>query len=407
MSTPSELPAPTGAGAGEWPTALLQRLGERSERGLERHPLGTDLGITLVVAALGVGGLWSQRRLDPVQLGFAVALALPLLLRRLQPLTVLLGLTLIAGVQWLLADPQLADAALLVALYGVALRGSLIEVALAGTVMEIGAILASERWAPSDPAKIWIGLTGMVVAAAVLGISVRQRRALLASLHERAAQLELERDREGQIAAAAERNRIAREMHDVVAHNLSVMIALADGAGYALHGSAVAAGRAIATISATGREALREMRLLLGVLRDGEEAEPREPQPQIAGLQGIVDGVCAAGVPVELEVEGDPQAVSAGVQLAVFRVAQEALTNTLKHAARPTSAHVSLHCDSQRVELHVLDTGPRAVAANRGLGRGIAGMRERAHAYGGELHAGPRPEGGWRVHMRVRAREAQ
>ncbi len=126
-----------------------------------------------------------------------------------------------------------------------------------------------------------------------------------------------------------------------------------------------------------------------------------EPQPRIAELESIVEGVAAAGVPVELRVDGDPQALSAGVQLAVFRVAQEALTNTLKHAERPTSARVRLRCDRDSVELDVLDTGSRAAAATPG-GRGIRGMRERALAYGGELHAGPRPDGGWRVHMRVR-----
>lgn len=400
---------PTGRGArvaGEWPTALLQRLGERVERGLEDHPLATDLAIVLVVCALGLGGLWSQHRLTPTQALFTLALALPLLLRRRQPLAVLLGLALIAGVQWLLADPQLGDAALLVALYGVALRGSLLEVALAGAVMEVGAVLAAERWAPSDPGKIWIGLSGLVVASAVIGVSVRQRRALLASLHEKAARLELERDREGQLAASAERNRIAREMHDIVAHNLSVMISLADGASYAVGSSEPSAAGAIEKISATGRDALLEMRRLLGVLREEGEPQPRQPQPRIAELESIVEGVAAAGVPVELHVDGDPQALSEGVQLAVFRVAQEALTNTLKHAERPTSARVRLRCEGDSVELDVLDTGPRAAALKPG-GRGIRGMRERALAYGGELHAGPRPDGGWRVHMRVRpSREA-
>ncbi len=393
--------------AGEWPTALLQRVGERVERGLEGHPLATDLAIVLIVGALGLGGLWSQHRLTPTQALFTVALALPLLLRRRQPLAVLLGLALIAGVQWLIADPQLGDAALLVALYGVALRGSLLEVALAGAVMEVGAVLAAERWAPSDPGKIWIGLSGLVVAAAVLGVSVRQRRALVASLHEKAARLELERDREGRIAASAERNRIAREMHDIVAHNLSVMIALADGASYAVGSSAPSAERAIAKISATGRDALLEMRRLLGVLREDGDAQPLEPQPRIAELESIVEGVAAAGVPVELHVDGDPQALSAGVQLAVFRVAQEALTNTLKHTVRPTSACVRLRCDRDSVELDVLDTGPRAAAAKpararyprdartrarlrrRAAGRTRAGRRlARAHARAPEPRSG-------------------
>ena len=128
--------------------------------------------------------------------------------------------------------------------------------------------MAALRWSPSEPLKIWVGLTGLGTAAGVLGITIRQRRALLVSLHERAARLEVERDQEGRLAAAAERARIAREMHDIVAHNLSVIISLADGAGYAMASSPQRASEAIERVSATGRQALLEMRRLLGVLRE-------------------------------------------------------------------------------------------------------------------------------------------
>jgi signal transduction histidine kinase len=350
---------------------------------------------------VGIAGLWSQERLDSQQLAFTAALSLPLLLRRSQPMLVFLGLAVIAGVQWLIADPQLADAALLVALYGVALRGSLMEFAAAGAVLEAGAVIAAAKWAPSDPVKVWIGLSGLVMAAGVLGITVRQRRALLSSLHERAARLELERDQEGRLAAAAERNRIAREMHDIVSHNLSVMVALADGASYAAEASPQQAARATAQISATGRDALLEMRRLLGILRAGAGQRPLQPQPQLEELEKIVERVRAAGVPVDLEIEGDPRILPEGIQLAVFRVAQEALTNTLKHAARPTAVSLSVRCDLDRVEFEAIDTGPRSDAPARD-GRGLHGMRERALAYGGVLEAGPRADGGWRVHMQLR-----
>jgi signal transduction histidine kinase len=384
-----------------WPTAMIQAVAERVERELAQRPRAADLAIVVVVGALGVAGLWSQDRLGALQLVFSAALSLPLLLRRRQPLLLLLGLALIAALQWLIADPQLGDAALLVALYGVALRGSLLELALAGAIMEAGAVMAAIRWAPSDPAKIWIGLSGLVVAAGVLGISVRQRRALLASRHERAARLEYERDQEGRLAAAAERNRIAREMHDIVAHNLSVMIALADGANYAREGAPERAAEATDRIAATGREALLEMRRLLGVLRDGDDPELREPQPGLAELERVAERVSAAGVPVKLAIDGDPRSLADGVQLAVFRIAQEALTNTLKHALRPTEAFVDLRCAADRVQLDVTDTGARSVHAIS-EGRGLRGMRERAYAYGAELQAGPRAEGGWRVHMELR-----
>ncbi len=391
--------SPTGATA--WPTAMIQRGAERVERVLAKHPVVNDFGLAALIAALGILGLFSQERLDGWQIAFSVALSLPLLLRRRQTLLVFTGLAVIAAVQWLIADPQLADAALLIALYGVALRGNLLELAIAGSVMEIGAVMAAVKWAPSDPVKIWVGLSGLVAAAGVLGITIRQRRALLASLHERAARLESERDQEGRLAAAAERNRIAREMHDIVAHNLSVMIALADGASYAIETSPAQTAEATDQISATGRDALLEMRRLLGILREGQSSQPRYPQPRLAELARLAERVRAAGVPVALVIEGDPQTLPEGIQLAVFRVAQEALTNTLKHASRPTEACLTLRCDPAYVELDVTDTGPRSRRAS-GDGRGLRGMRERAHAYGGELHAGPRPDGGWRVYVRLR-----
>ena len=180
----------------------------------------------------------------------------------------------------------------------------------------------------------------------MLGVSIRQRRALLASLQERAARLEFERDQEGRLGAAAERARIAREMHDIVSHNLTVMI----GAGRRRHATRCnprPTGRRVGDasgVSATGRQALGEMRRLLGVLRDEPAAEPFEPQPGLDRLDELLARVEAAGIPVSIEIEGDPHELSGGVQLAVFRVAQEALTNTLKHAepARdrtPVAAH--------------------------------------------------------------------
>lgn len=384
-----------------WPTAMIQRATERVERLVAEHRLLSDLGLAAAIAVVAIVGLWSQRRLDGKQLAFSGALALTLLLRRGQPLLVFGGLAVIAGVQWLVADPQLGDAALLVALYGIALRGNVVELALAGVVLEAGAVMAATKWAPADPVKIWIGLSGLVMAAGVLGISIRQRRALLASLHERAARLESERDQEIRLAAAGERNRIAREMHDIVAHNLSVMIALSDGASYAIEDSPERAAQATEQISATGRDALLEMRRLLGILRDGQSSRLLEPQPRLAELERLVERVRAAGVPVELMIEGDPQSLPEGLQLTVFRVAQEALTNTLKHAARPTTARLNLRCHPEHVELEATDTGPPAVGPTKD-GRGLHGMRERALAYGGELHAGPRPEGGWRVHVHLR-----
>ncbi len=381
-------------------TWLTQRA-ERLTRLSAGHPFALDLAVCLATAALSLGGLATQHRLDPSTVIFCAALCAPLLLRRVTPFLCFGAIAFVALAQWLLAGPQLADAALLIALYRVALDGSLIEGALAAGTVELGAVMAAVRWSPSEPLKVWVGLSGLATAAGVLGVSIRQRRALVASLHERAARLEFERDQEGRLGAAAERARIAREMHDIVAHNLSVMIALADGAVYAMDASPDRALQAAQRVSATGRQALVEMRRLLGVLREESAVGPLEPQPSLGRLDELLARVDAAGIPVTMELEGDPRELADGVQLTVFRVAQEALTNTLKHAARPTRAHLALSCRPGAVELEVTDTGnERAVAAASG-GRGLLGMRERVATYGGKLEAGPRAHGGWRVHLRL------
>ncbi|HEX3803628.1 MAG TPA: ATP-binding protein [Solirubrobacteraceae bacterium] len=182
-------------------------------------------------------------------------------------------------------------------------------------------------------------------------------------------------------------------------------------------------------VSATGREALVEMRRLLGVLRDEPETGSYEPQPGLDRLDDLLARVEAAGVPVSIELSGNPQELSGGMQLTVFRVTQEALTNTLKHATRPTSAKLSLHCNADLVDLEIVDTGtleppndpdradlPLAATddeQSHGLeipsagGRGLRGMRERAAAYGGQLEAGPGADGGWRVHLTLTPERAQ
>jgi signal transduction histidine kinase len=377
-----------------WLTERAQRLARLNAS----HPLAVDLLICLTVAVVSVAGLSTQHRLSTLNVVFCIALCGVLLLRRVSPVLCFGVIAAIALAQWLLAAPQLADAAVLIALCWVALDGRLAAAALAAGVVEAGAVMAAVRWSPSEPVKVWVGLTGLATAAGVLGVSIRQRRELLASLQDKAARLEVERDQEGRLGAAVERARIAREMHDIVAHNLSVMIALADGAAYAMDASPERAAEATKRVAATGREALVEMRRLLGVLRDESSAQPLEPQPSLGRLDDLLARVNAAGIPVTMDLDGDPRELADGVQLTVFRVAQEALTNTLKHATRPTSAHIALCCRQGRVELEVTDTGQGRGAPTPG-GRGLRGMRERATSYGGKLEAGPGPGGGWRVHL--------
>jgi signal transduction histidine kinase len=387
---------------------LNQRV-ERVGRLAARHPLMVGAVLAAGTAAASVIGLAIQHRITPAMLAFCAAFSLPLLFGNRAPRFAYACVALVALLQWLISGPQLADVAVLVVLYWVCLECPAAAILAAVTVAEAGAIMLALRWETQE-FKYWFAVSGLAVAAAALGLMIRQRRALLISLQEKAARLERERDQQAELGAAAERARIAREMHDIVSHNLTVMIALADGARYALGSSPEQASAAIERVSSTGRQALVEMRRLLGVLRGEQASEPLEPQPTLERLDELIARVDAAGIPVTVDVDGNLQALAPGVQLAVFRVAQEALTNTLKHAARPTAARVRLSCRGGQVDLDITNTGDPADVATPAReplaasdGRGLRGMRERAHIYDGDLDVGPTDDGGWRVHLRLQA----
>jgi signal transduction histidine kinase len=369
----------------------------------DRHPVVVDVALVGLLLAIAVGSE-AARHGPPLSRILSLALIVPLLARRRAPVATFAVIALLALVQWLTVEPAWADVALLVALYTVAATRPRTAAIAAACVLEVGVFLAvSSHLSEGGAATAAFFLTGMVVAATVLGRSVQLRRAYTAALEDRAAQLEVERDQQGLIAAAAERARIAREMHDVVAHNLSVMIALADGAGFTAADDPARAADAMAQTAATGRSALTEMRGLLGVLRDDGEAE-RAPQPGIPELDTLVESVRTAGLPVALEISGPTGGLPAGVQLTVFRLVQEALTNTLKHAGAAARASVALRCDAAAtaVDLEVADTG-HATAPPAADGRGLAGMRERAALYAGTVAAGPGAGGeGWLVRVRLR-----
>jgi signal transduction histidine kinase len=192
-------------------------------------------------------------------------------------------------------------------------------------------------------------------------------------------------------------------MHDIVAHHLAVMVALSDGAAAASAGSSPQVVRAMRTVSATGRQALADTRRLLSGPEDDEPDGEREPLPDLSGLDALVARVRAAGLPVSYELRGAPEPLSAGVQLTVYRLVQEALTNTLKHGGAGASAVVRLLYLPGELRLDIEDDGAGAVAAQPGTaGRGLAGMRQRVQTFGGEVQAGPRSPAGWRVSAHLR-----
>ena len=220
---------------------------------------------------------------------------------------------------------------------------------------------------------------------------------LLEQLRDRAARLERERDQQGELAAAAERARIAREMHDIVAHHLTVMVALADGAAAQVSRTPSQAVKAMRSVSATGRQALSETRRLLGVLPSTGPA--LEPLPDLTSLSGLISRVRAAGLPVSYESSGEPSGLSSAMELTLFRVVQEALTNTLKHAG-PARATVRIAYSPDEVRLSIDDDGRGGPPS--GAGRGLAGMRERVAAFDGSVVCGPRAPHGWSVSATLR-----
>jgi len=230
----------------------------------------------------------------------------------------------------------------------------------------------------------------------VVGFALGQKFHEADAVRERAARLERDREEQALAAVAEERARIARELHDIVGHSVSVMTVQAAGVRSLLRPDQEREREALMIIEQTGREALAEMRRLVGVLRRPEEAPALAPQPSLEHVDRLVSQAREAGLPVELRVEGDPVQLSAGVDLTAYRLVQEGLTNAIKHA-RAQHAEVIVRYRDGNVELTVSDDGQGDGEGEKG-GNGLVGMRERVSVYGGELDAGPRPEGGFRLH---------
>ncbi|MEU2899336.1 sensor histidine kinase [Streptomyces sp. NPDC088106] len=383
---------------------------------LRRHPTWVDgfwavvlFGISLLsgVAAEDSRGTDLPVLTVPVMLLLSLVVAL----RRRMPERMLV-LALAVGVGQLIADVATvpADFALLVIVYTVAAVGARWYSRLALTAGLCAAPLAQWRW-PSEETGTAGNLALMVLQtvpfalAWVLGDSIRTRRAYFAQLEERAARLEKERAAQAKVAVAAERARIARELHDVVAHNVSVMVVQADGAAYVLDAAPDQAKKALETISSTGRQALAEMRRLLGVLRTGEHQEAGEyvPQPDVRQIEDLVGECRGSGLPVDFKVEGTPRPLPSGVELTAYRIVQEALTNARKHGGPGVGASVRLVYFDDGLGLLVEDDGKGAPhelyeeGGFDGQGHGLIGMRERVGMVGGTLDAGPRPGGGFRI----------
>ena len=360
----------------------------------------TDLALALL---LGVIVLQSASDADGLKqpawavIGLLELSVLPLVWRRSRPVAVLAA-TLAAAIlgDLLFVGFQIPGPA--IALYTVAAHcDRRVAVAAAGATALALVIPAIAGGGLSEPMFV-VAVYAVFAAAWALGDNLRTRRAYLVELEARTERLEREQEETARRAVSEEQARIARELHDVISHNVSVMVVQAAAGGDVFATRPDRAREALGSIESTGREALVELRRLLGVVRPGADEPGLEPQPGLARLPELIEHVSSAGLRVELAVAGAPRDLPAGVDLSAYRIVQEALTNTLKHA-RARCARVTIDYADERLELEILDDGAGG-AVNSG-GRGIIGMRERAALLGGELTAAMRPSGGFVVRATI------
>jgi signal transduction histidine kinase len=363
------------------------------------------------ILALGIIGLaevqaWTAGNLDLTQKTLSAvfsALFLPLLAwRRRWPLGLLGALVGATIANFWLPDAGQGEAFGILVLVGVYTAGAY----TGGRATFVATALAAALWilvTASDPDGIYLGglvFFGIVVwAPFVVGRLIRARRQRETLLEDRAVVLEREREERARAAVAEERTRIARELHDVVAHAISVIILQGRGGRRLLHDDPDEARRAFDTIERTASQALAEMRKLLGMLRADDELLALAPQPSLSGLDALAREVTNAGLPVELRIHGEPVELPAGVDLSAYRIVQEALTNALKHAG-PARANVSVRYGEGELEIEVVDDGS-AAGNGDGTGHGLLGIRERVNVYGGSFEAGHRTVGGYAVRARL------
>ncbi|MGY0055609.1 sensor histidine kinase [Streptomyces sp. LZ34] len=421
----ASLPPSPGLDAA-WGHPFLGRLlrGQRERQRLDRrHPWLLDTAVVLVVVCVSLpdllwgsgdapfGGRDSRDQLPSgVLFAFAAALVIPLRWRRRAPAVTFFVIALVSLAQWSLGIWLSAGISALIALYTLARHGSLRLLGWAGALAAAEAALAVSVLVPVEhPLLGLFFLLGTTTAAIAVGLTLRIRRMYLAALEDRARRLEIEHDQRVRLTAAAERSRVAREMHDIVGHNLSVMVGVADGAATLAANRNEQSAEALRILGDTGRQAMSELRRVLGVLREAQDdVRMLSPQPGVRDLDPLLARVRAAGLRVAYRTVGDLDSLSSGVQLTVYRIVQEALTNTLKHAGTGSAAEITVAADVGKVRIRVADNGvppaepvraePAPRTGSDDAGHGLVGIRQRAAMYGGSVTIGPRDTGhGWIV----------
>jgi len=363
-----------------------------------------DAVLALVLVATAQYEIWVRPLFDDGIPGprlpntvLLLLITVPLAWRRRAP-TVVFALVLTSvglqvGIDQSRSDqPPFQDwVALLVVFYSLGAHADRRRAIVAGTLVE----LVSGEAALEDTVPAWF----MLAAAYGVGFALRGQRIQSTLLARRAERLEQEREQRARLAVAEERVRIARELHDIIAHTISVMVVQAQAGQRVLEGEQASAREALGSIETTGRQALVEMRRLLGVLRHDDSELALAPRPSLAHLDVLTDRIREAGLPVDLQVEGVAKPLPLGVDLSAYRIVQEALTNALQHAG-PASARVVIRYRPEEVELEITDNG-RGIGNGHEGGHGLAGMRERAALVGGSVEAGSNGGRGYTVRARL------
>jgi signal transduction histidine kinase len=403
---------------------------------LREHPSFADAALAGALTAVLLPGLWfvgdrstgvDWRQPDLWAVMIIGLETLPLAWRRRYPRPVLAGVGLATIAFYAAGYPPIGAFPVVIAFYSVAAHGRRLGPLRPMLFTLAGLALSLAFYRGKVDVALYLENALVFVTAWIVGDNVRNRRDYTASLEERARRSEADNEADALQAVSEERNRIARELHDVVAHSMSVMVIQAGAARRVLGRDPSQALEAITSVESTGRQALDEMRRMLGVLRrEGDDRLGRTPQPTVSQIDSLIDNVREAGLEVSLVVEGEPHPVPSGVDLSAYRIVQEALTNTLKHAG-PARAQVVMRWSEHILELEVTDDGrgppagltdlplPARPPARVGLavdapvadrnvsrrGHGLVGMRERVALFGGELSVGPKRDGGYRVRARL------
>ena len=392
----------------DWPSPLRQL--HAAFRG---HPYRQDAPLALCMLLLVFtpqsGKQFDLAQVTPLLLITSAAQSLPLIWRRRAPLAVYYAVLVACTVQWAAAASSGSSVSLMVCLYTLARYWSLRQLRVAVVAALPSIIVLELRVAQQGEGVVNLFFLGTAIAASVaLGLVARERHAQLEALAERAAHAEFEREQRARLAVLAERARFSRETHDIVGHSLAVIIGLSDGGVRQVEANPERGRQVLELIGETSRHALADLRRTLGALRErpsdegveGVGTETLTPQPGVADIAELVERTRSAGPRVSYRTDGEPSALPHSLQLAIYRIVQESLTNSLKHAGPDTNVQVAVEAAEESLRVSVSDTGSktqRSAPVAAGFRQGLTGVRERAALAGGRAEAGPNSAGGWTV----------